>query len=322
MLNIYMLTYNRANYIKESIESILNQTYKDFRLIILNNCSTDNTLDVINSIHDDRITVITHEQNIGAINNGNWPFMNNDEKYFMIIHDDDVYEPEMVETELKFMESNPQVALVSVIGSIIDSDGNYKAKREKRSLEECNKYLYTKGEYFLNKITKQGKEIYCPTVMWRKEWVDNHKILSRAEAGPACDFVQYSEVCFAGGTIAVLDTALFNYREHAGQDSFQNLYNKFDLREIDTLYKLNEEYKVNIDKSEFSKYLSYKMAFRAYQIAKHKLGKEQIIKARKEVEQKEFFLGYTKVDKLIINLSTMCPWVIRMAARLRDMRGR
>ena len=55
VIDIFLVTYNRENYLRESIASILKQTYKEFNLIILDNCSTDHTTQVVNSFFDSRI---------------------------------------------------------------------------------------------------------------------------------------------------------------------------------------------------------------------------------------------------------------------------
>ncbi len=53
-----MTTYNSSNHIRETIDSVLNQTYKDFIFLILDDCSTDNTVEIIRSYNDDRINLI------------------------------------------------------------------------------------------------------------------------------------------------------------------------------------------------------------------------------------------------------------------------
>jgi glycosyltransferase involved in cell wall biosynthesis len=65
-ISIIMSTFNDEKFVAESIESILNQTFKDFEFIIINDCSTDNTLNVIKSYQekDDRIILINNEKNL------------------------------------------------------------------------------------------------------------------------------------------------------------------------------------------------------------------------------------------------------------------
>lgn len=66
MISVIMSAYNASKTITRAIESVLNQTYKYWELVIVDDKSTDNTLDIINKYEDDRIKVITHSENLGA----------------------------------------------------------------------------------------------------------------------------------------------------------------------------------------------------------------------------------------------------------------
>lgn len=66
MISVIVTAYNVSNTIAATIQSILNQTYQDFELIIVEDCSLDNTLEVIQSIKDNRINIVQHTQNLGA----------------------------------------------------------------------------------------------------------------------------------------------------------------------------------------------------------------------------------------------------------------
>ena len=70
LVSVCIPVYNGEKYIGETIESVLKQTFKDFELVVCNNCSTDHTLDVVSKYQDPRIRVVTNEQNVGMV--GNW----------------------------------------------------------------------------------------------------------------------------------------------------------------------------------------------------------------------------------------------------------
>ncbi|HQI19850.1 MAG TPA: glycosyltransferase family 2 protein, partial [Leptospiraceae bacterium] len=69
-ISVCIPVYNTEPFIAEAIESALNQTFKDFELIILDNRSTDNTLKIVRKFKDKRIRVVAHEKNLGA--EANW----------------------------------------------------------------------------------------------------------------------------------------------------------------------------------------------------------------------------------------------------------
>jgi len=70
-VSVCIPVYNGSAYIAESIESVLGQTYKDLCIIILDNCSTDGTADIIRKFKDSRIRYIRNEKNIGLVKNHN-----------------------------------------------------------------------------------------------------------------------------------------------------------------------------------------------------------------------------------------------------------
>lgn len=65
-ISIVTTAYNIESYIKQCLDSIFSQTYKDIEVILVNDCSTDRTIEIVNSYDDDRLIVINHEQNMGA----------------------------------------------------------------------------------------------------------------------------------------------------------------------------------------------------------------------------------------------------------------
>ena len=92
LISIVMTSYNYANYIAEAIESVINQTYKNWELIIIDDASTDNSIDVINNyLNDSRIKLYVNEKNLGLaeslkkgidLASGNWiAFLESDDKF-------------------------------------------------------------------------------------------------------------------------------------------------------------------------------------------------------------------------------------------------
>ena len=90
LISVIMPVYNTAPFLKEAIESILNQTEGDFELIIINDASTDNGGDVINSITDSRIRVINNEKNLGLAVSLNKGIRSATGKYIARMDGDDI----------------------------------------------------------------------------------------------------------------------------------------------------------------------------------------------------------------------------------------
>ena len=105
LVSIIMPSYNTAKYIKNSIESILNQTYKNWELLIVDDCSTDNTDEIVSAyLSDDRIKYLKNEKNSGAAISRNYALREAKGKWIAFLDSDDVWHPEKLERQIAFME--------------------------------------------------------------------------------------------------------------------------------------------------------------------------------------------------------------------------
>lgn len=117
-------TYNAAKTIRETLESILAQTYPNLVVHVSDNASTDDTIKAIESVSDRRVHIHQQENNIGAEGNFNRCIQLAEGKYTAIFHADDVYEPDMVAKQVAFLEANPEAGAVFTEASTIDELGN------------------------------------------------------------------------------------------------------------------------------------------------------------------------------------------------------
>ena len=122
LVTIVIPTYNGGITIEKTINSVLAQTYQNFELIILNNCSTDNTLEKVKNHNDNRIKVISNESNIGFEGNWNKSLEYIGGKYFKLLPDDDLLERESIELAVTEMEKNGNIILISSKRKIIDEE--------------------------------------------------------------------------------------------------------------------------------------------------------------------------------------------------------
>jgi glycosyltransferase involved in cell wall biosynthesis len=105
--------YKFANLLPECIKSILAQTYQDFEVIIMDNCSPDNTQEVAQSFRDPRLKYIRNESNIGHLRNFNKGITMSRGKYVLLVHADDfLVHSHMLQRFVDVMERNPQVGYV------------------------------------------------------------------------------------------------------------------------------------------------------------------------------------------------------------------
>lgn len=103
LVSIIMPSWNTGNFIAESIQSVINQTYKNWELIIVDDCSTDNTDEVVKSFKDKRIRYLKNEKNSGAAITRNRAISEAKGEWIAFLDSDDLWLDEKLEKQLKFM---------------------------------------------------------------------------------------------------------------------------------------------------------------------------------------------------------------------------
>ncbi|WP_330673999.1 sugar transferase [Blautia obeum] len=106
LVSIIMPSYNTASYIKETIQSVLNQTYQNWELIIVDDCSADNTDEVLGTIKDPRIRYFKNDKNSGAAVSRNKALREARGQWIAFLDSDDLWMPEKLEKQIHFMEKN------------------------------------------------------------------------------------------------------------------------------------------------------------------------------------------------------------------------
>ncbi|MBA3403192.1 MAG: glycosyltransferase family 2 protein [Gemmatimonadaceae bacterium] len=113
LVSVLMTAYNREQYVGEAIESVLSSTYRDFELIVADDCSTDSTVDIVRQYarSDDRITLIVSETNLGDYPNRNRVASHAKGEYLKYVDSDDVIYPHGLEVMIRCMNTFPAAGL-------------------------------------------------------------------------------------------------------------------------------------------------------------------------------------------------------------------
>lgn len=123
-VSVVMAVYNAAHFLPESVGSILSQTFRDFELILINDCSKDDSLSVINGFKDDRIRVIDNVANKGAAESRNVGMAAATGEFVAIMDADDISSPTRLEAQVAFLDARPEIGLVGcAVYDNIDVDG-------------------------------------------------------------------------------------------------------------------------------------------------------------------------------------------------------
>jgi len=150
MVSIILVTYNRAARLKLSIEDILNQTFRDFELIICDDCSTDSTEAVCREFQkrDPRIRYFRHKQNIKMPANCNFGIEKAKFEYVAILHDGDRFKPDLIEQWHRAISTNENVGFV--FNSIAETDDRNRIVNSYHEFDEgvVDRHLLLKRKFF------------------------------------------------------------------------------------------------------------------------------------------------------------------------------
>jgi glycosyltransferase involved in cell wall biosynthesis len=168
LVSIGIPTYNRASgNLGRVIERALGQTYQNIEVIVSDNCSSDNTTELVQSFKDSRLRYFRQENNIGANKNFNYCLDQAKGEYFLLFHDDDLIDQDFVEVCISALEPGQSAGTIFTGVRIIDEDGKVLEEHKNRaaglSPEEFIKGWY-KGQialYLCNTLynTARLKEI-------------------------------------------------------------------------------------------------------------------------------------------------------------------
>lgn len=200
LLSVIMPVYNGEKYLSETIESILNQTFTDFELLILNDNSTDGTQAIIERYQqkDSRISVTVKEVNVGPANLRNEGFSLAKGEYIALMDADDIALPTRFEKQIQVLNAHPEVG---VCGTWFTFFGGKKDKTV-RQPENHNKIKVS----FLSSCS-----IGNPTVMVRKSALGEYRFENQYV--PVEDYDLWSRM-ITTTNFYIVQESLLNYRQH------------------------------------------------------------------------------------------------------------
>jgi len=175
-VTVLMSVYNGEKYLKEAIDSILGQTFKDFEFIIINDGSTDKTREILESYNDPRIKLINNKKNIGLTKSLNKGLRLARGEYIARQDSDDFSMPERLEKEVLFLDHNENIALVGTYYYMINEKG--------KILNTIKPSI--KNEEIKSKLLN-GNQFGHGSVMFRKKCIQEVGYY-REEAGPVEDY--------------------------------------------------------------------------------------------------------------------------------------
>ena len=201
-LTVLMPTYNVAQWVEEAVQSVLRQTYKDFELLVVDDGSTDDTLEHVRAISDPRIRIAAFPDNVGLADNLNRGLDLISTELVARMDGDDIAEPDWLETGIKVLDTHPDIDICSF---------GFQFFGTKTSLVRFPEHHEDSKVQMLF-----GCTVIVP-VMRRNVFADNH-LRYRTDTFPAEDYSLWADA-YRVAKVYNVQRTLFHYRTHSTQIS-------------------------------------------------------------------------------------------------------
>ncbi len=204
-ISVIMPVYNGADYLVDAVDSIIGQTYQDFELVIINDCSTDDTEEIIQSYHDKRIVYLKNEENLGVARTLNRGLDIAKGEYIARMDADDIARPERLLIQKDYMESHPEVDVLATSSQSFNEagvlfEGHTSTDEEILKLD----FLFSCG-------------ICHPTVMMKRETLERLNLRYDHDFNKVEDYDLWCRMIDLGCVIRSIDKILLDHRLHANQ---------------------------------------------------------------------------------------------------------
>ena len=208
-ISVIMATYNtEISVLKEAVDSILDQTFKDFEFIIIDDGSDNGTYDYLSNIKDSRVSIIKNPCNVGITKSLNIGLRNAKGKYIARMDADDISSPDRFEKEFCYMEKHADVIVCGSGMASIDDKGKETGFAYIPQYKNMN-------DYRAKMLFKNPGPVH-PTAMIRHETLKNNGIMYDERLIYAQDYGLW-EVLSHYGKIHILNTILLYRRKHEKQ---------------------------------------------------------------------------------------------------------
>ena len=228
-VSVVMAAYNSGEFIGQAIQSVLDQTHKDFEFIIVDDGSTDNTLEVIRQFHDPRIRLIVNETNLGIVGSVNHGIDISRGEFIARMDSDDVCLPQRLEKEIEYLHAHPEIGVLGTEVREILNTGEIITR---------SRHILT-DPYLIKFWLLTDTVINNPTAVIRKE------LLVQVNGyDPEYIYAQDYEIWTRLAKITkitVLPEPLVNWRKHGGNITIakwkkqSDLHNRVVKREVKSL---------------------------------------------------------------------------------------
>ena len=222
LVSVIIPVYNHENYIQAAIKSIINQTYQNIELIVINDGSKDSSYQKMIELKEEcekrfSNVIMETKENEGTCKTYNKLISKSNGKYIYLIASDDISKPQAIEKEVEFLENNSDFVLAVGNNEVIDKDGNLKQKETSTDIMSKIKKINFNSEDFGTYSTLFFVGNYIPNGYLVKADLLKEKVHFTPEA-PLEDWYEMLQLS-KYGKFKYIDEILFSYRVH-GENTF------------------------------------------------------------------------------------------------------
>ena len=200
-ISVVMTVYNSEKYVSESIESVLNQSFSDFELIIVDDGSTDHSLDIIRRYQDDRIKLLINDRNSGICYSSNRGIAEATGEYIARIDSDDICHRERFKKQVDFLDANTDIFMCATWRNLLYEDGKLVESNERITKNNEIGYMLLFG----------NSMITHSTVMFRREQYERAGY-SYERFIQAHDYKLWTQFIVDDKKIEIIPEVLLDYR--------------------------------------------------------------------------------------------------------------
>ena len=214
-VSVCLPTYNGETFIKEALDSVIGQSYRDFELLVVDDGSTDRTLDIVQSLSDPRIQLHRNPTRLGIPANWNRCLELAAGEFVCVFHQDDVMLPENLERKVQLLSADETVGFVHSAVETLAEESAPSAFAD--WIEAATDDTLWDGPEYFRTLLLNGNRVCAPTVLARRS-----ALLEQGgfdpDLGFACDYAMWLRLCLTY-RVGFLARPLVRYRWHGGNAS-------------------------------------------------------------------------------------------------------
>lgn len=232
LVSVIIPAYNRSEFLRQAVESAVQQTYRNIEIIIFDDCSPVNLREVVDAFQDPRIRFHRNSKNLGLYTNVINAHRSSKGKYVATLNDDDLWNENFLEKLVPYLEANPDAVLAFSDHYIIDEDGNIDLPATEKNTRYWKRDSLQEGLYqpFQKQALVDHSIHVANAVVMRKDAIDWENDFPSPGADIHWDFYISYLACRSGQAAYYCKEMLTKYRVHGTSMTRTNTRNNLQMK--------------------------------------------------------------------------------------------